>query len=85
MISKELMTVIKQYGDEIFDISQRELRVTFIVGKNFEPEIRVHLQEELPFNAIPNTEYLPNNSELLIEHLDNLKRDLIAEINPHLD
>lgn len=86
MIDEEILNTINKYADEIFDISERELRVNFVVGKNFTPEIRVHLQEELPFNSIPHTEYLSNNKEVLIEHLEKLKQALIQNsFEPHLD
>lgn len=85
MISEEILNVIDKYADEIFDIAQRELRVVFIVGKNLKPEIRVSLQEELPFN-IPHTDYLAHDKFILIEHLEKLKTNLIKNnFEPHLD
>ena len=85
MIQEEVLSIINKYADEIFDISQRELRVVCVTGKNFTPEIRVHLQEELPFN-IPHTEYLSNNKEKLVEYLEKLKQALIENsFEPHLD
>lgn len=83
MIEEEILSIINKYADEIFDISERELRVIFVTGKNFTPEIRVHLQEELPFNPIPHTEYLANNKELLVEYLEKLK--LQNSFEPYLD